>query len=65
MFNRNRLMAQMALNGMNAKDVAKALGIDVSTFHRKVARDGDFSRSEINAMIDVLKIDEPKEIFFA
>lgn len=65
MFNKNKLKAQMALLGMSSKDLAKHLNIDESTLYRKMQKDGNFTRKEINQMIKVLDIDNPKEIFFA
>lgn len=65
MFCRNKLKAQMALLGMTAKELAAKLEINEATLYRKMQRDGDFSRKEINTMIKVLEIEDPKEIFFA
>ncbi len=65
MFNKNRLKAQMALLGMTSKELAKHLEIDESTLYRKIQNDGAFTRKEINQMIEILKIENPKEIFFA
>lgn len=65
MFHKNKLKAQMALLGVTGKELAKALDINEATFYRKVQRDGDFTRKEINIIIQVLKIENPEEIFFA
>lgn len=65
MFNKNKFKAQMLLSGVTAKDLAKAMGIDESTLYRKIQNDGSFTRSEINQIIDILKISDPKDIFFA
>lgn len=65
MFYKNKLKAQMTLLGITAKELAGKLEINEATFYRKLQRDGDFSRKEINTMIEVLKIEDPKEIFFA
>lgn len=64
MFNRRKLQAQMVLKGMKASDVAEKIGIDPSTFYRKMGNDGDFSRAEIQKIIEILDIDEPVDIFF-
>lgn len=65
MFHKNKLKAQMALLGVTAKDLAKELDINEATFYRKMQRDGDFTRKEINTIIQVLQITNPEEIFFA
>lgn len=65
MFDKNRFRAQIALRGKTFKDVAKALEIDESTLYRKVNSDGNFTRREINTLIDFLSIEDPKAIFFA
>ena len=65
MFNKLEFNAQIARKGMLKKDVAKALGIDVSTLYRKMEKDGDFSREEMATLIELLGIEDPKEIFFA
>lgn len=65
MFNKLEFNAQIARKGMLRKDVAKALGIDVSTLYRKIEKDGDFSREEMATLIELLGIEDPKAIFFA
>lgn len=65
MFDKNRFKAALALRGMTLKDLAAALNLNESTVYRKINADGDFSRSEINHMIIILGIDDPKDIFFA
>ena len=65
MFHKNKLKAQMTLLGITAKELAKELGINEATFYRKLQRDGDFTRKEINILIQVLQIENPEEIFFA
>lgn len=65
MFDRRRLQAQMVLKGINAKKLSEALGINESTFYRKMNNDGDFSRQEINTIVEVLEIENPVDIFFA
>lgn len=65
MFNRRKLQAQMVLRGVKTEDVANELGINASTFYRKMGNDGDFSRLEIQKMIEFLEIENPNDIFFA
>lgn len=64
MFDEKRFRAQMILANVTMKELAKILEIDESTLYRKIKAGGTFSRKEINAMIPVLKIKEPMEIFF-
>lgn len=63
MFDAKRLRAVMALRGISGKELAKQLKIDESTFYRKM-KTGNFSRDEINNIIEFLKIEDPKPIFF-
>ena len=65
MFDRKRFKAQMALAGITAKELAGMIGMNESTFYRKVNDDGRFSRKEINDMIQILGIGDPRDIFFA
>ena len=65
MFNKLEFNAQIARKGLRKMDVAKALNINVSTLYRKVENDGDFDRDQINTLIDLLDIKDPKPIFFA
>lgn len=65
MFNEKLFKAQMVLQGLNVTELAGKMGINASTLYRKIKADGDFSRSEINQMIDILHIENPQEIFFA
>lgn len=66
MFDKNRFKAMVVLRGRTLEDVSNALGINKSTLYRKIEeRDGDFSREEINKLIDFLHIENPSAIFFA
>lgn len=64
MFDKKRFKAQVVLSGKTYQEIAKALDIDASTLYRKINADGNFTRSEINALIDFLGIENPQEIFF-
>lgn len=55
----------MVLKGINAKELSDALGINESTFYRKLNNDGDFSRAEIAKITEVLELENPINIFFA
>ena len=65
MFNKLEFNAQIARKGLRRIDVAKALNIDPSTLYRKIENDGDFDRDQINTLISLLGIEDPKPIFFA
>ena len=65
MFDRRKLQAQMVLKGYNVSQVAEMLGINSATMYRKLGNDGDFSRAEINQLIDILSIEDVAGIFFA
>lgn len=64
MFDKKRLQAQMVLKDINAEELSEQLGINPSTFYRKMNNDGDFSRAEIEKMIIVLEINDPVFVFF-
>lgn len=64
MFDRRKFRAELALRDMSFKDLAKLLKLNESTVYRKVNADGDFSRAEINIMIDELDLQNPDSIFF-
>lgn len=64
MFNENEFRAQVIRAGKTMKQVAEFLGIDVSTLYRKIRADGNFTREEINGLIDFLQIETPMLIFF-
>ncbi len=64
MFNKNKFKGCVYSSGLTMKEVALKLGINETTLYRKINRDGDFSRSEINELIELLKITNPNEIFF-
>ena len=65
MFNLPEYRAAMARNGLTKKDVAHALDISEVTLWRKLKRGGDFSRAEINVLIDLMNIEDVAAIFFA
>lgn len=53
----NRLKGSIAANGMTQEAVAHAIGIDNSTFCRKMKCDGvTFSVGQMHKLIDLLKI---------
>lgn len=65
MFKENEFRAQVKRAGKTNKEVAAYLCIDESTLYRKIKANGNFTREEINKIVDFLGIDDPKTIFFA
>ena len=66
MFDRRKLQAQMVLRGMNMEDLSSQLNLNVSTVYRKMSS-GEFSRSEITEISDILKMtsEDIINVFFA
>lgn len=60
----DKLVGEMAANGISGRKMAKYLGIVPKTFYKKMKK-GVFGTDEVEIMIDVLKINDPMSIFFA
>lgn len=60
----DKLRGIMAQQNMSQSDVAKAIGITPKTFYAKMKK-GVFGSDEMEAMIKLLNIKNPAEIFFA
>lgn len=67
MFNERLFRAKVVLNGLTLMELALKLGINESTLHGKLKREGAFTRSEINRISNILGLskDDVFEIFFA
>lgn len=65
MFNIKAFKDVVTSNGYTLDDIAKFLNINPSTLYRKMIGESDFYRSEIQILCKVLKIKDPREIFFA
>lgn len=67
MFNQRLLKAKMVERGVTATALSNSIGICEATFYRKINRDGDFSRFEIQKISEVLllSLEEKVNIFFA
>ena len=50
--------------GYSVKDVSKRIGISRSAFYRKMNGTSEFTQTEIQKLIDTLKIESPMDIFF-
>lgn len=64
MVNTNALKGIIVSKGLTQKKVAEHIGISSKTFGLKMKK-GVFGSDEMEAMIDLLDIDNPVEIFFA
>ena len=64
MLDKRMLNAEIAKNGLTKRELCKKIGMAQSTFVRKV-RTGIFKTNEVEAIISVLNIKNPSEIFFA
>lgn len=60
----NKLVGVMAEKGISGKMMAKRIGITPKTFYAKMKK-GIFGLDEIEVIIDALKIEDPRPIFFA
>ncbi len=64
MFKENELYGLLAKNGLTKRDFAKLLGINATTLYKKIKRDGDFTRKEIQIMINHFGKSEVVRVFF-
>lgn len=64
MFNKKAFHIAVIAADMTYEDVAKAIGINASTLYRKACGQSEFTRSEIQKICEVLRIESPMEIFF-
>lgn len=60
----NTLKGLIVKKGLSQKNLADKLGITPKTFYNKMSK-GKFNSDEMYAMIKILEIKEPSEIFFA
>lgn len=66
MINIKMLKAEMLMKDIKIPILAEKIGIDKTTFYRKISGKSDFTISEIYKIIDELKISNEKivDIFF-
>lgn len=64
--NRNKLLGKIKENGFTIEAVARLTGMSLSTLSRKLNGHVEFTRDEINAISDALKMsnEDLLEIFF-
>lgn len=67
MFKKNEFRAEVVRNGMSLEDVAKAIGINYVSLHRKMNGASDFYRGEIEKIVRLLNLsgEDVLRIFFA
>ncbi|MBP3342274.1 MAG: XRE family transcriptional regulator [Peptococcaceae bacterium] len=68
MFNANKLRGKIVENGLSVPEVASALGMDKSTFYRRLDdKEGSFTVKEVSLLSKLLKlsVEELNSIFFA
>lgn len=63
MYRRNMLQWELVRNGKMIKDLRDFLGISAPTMTQKM-KTGNFTREQIEAMADWLKIEDVRPIFF-
>ena len=64
MIDTKELKIAITRKDMSQKDVAIAIGMSPKTFYGKMKK-GVFGSDEMEAMIDLLSIEDPMRIFFA
>ncbi len=64
MIDTNSLRGIIAAKGYSQRKLAKLMGISEKTFYEKMKK-GVFVSTEIEFMMELLEIENPKEIFFA
>lgn len=64
MFNELEFRATMIRNGFTQKALAGALGISERTLSRKIRNNGSFKYTEIVKLVELLRIEDPENIFF-
>lgn len=63
--NRYKLEQEMKKNKISKEQLCKELGISRSAFYRKCRGISQFTLEEIQAIVKVLNLESPVEIFFA
>lgn len=64
MVNTDKLRGLAAERGLSGSKVAEMLGITSTTYYSKL-KTGDFNSGEMSALVKILDIQNPIEIFFA
>lgn len=62
MINVNKLKGKIVENGKTQQEVAELIGIDRSTFYRKMKEGGNFSVGEASKMAEIIPLDNSEAI---
>lgn len=62
--NKARLEYEMAIKGVTVDELCKAIGISRSAYYRKCNGNSEFTRSEIEKIVDYLDLKSPVGVFF-
>ncbi len=65
MFDREKFTEYVKLAGYTYQEIANKIGICRKTLYKKIQKDGNFKKQEMNRLCQILKIQNPEEIFFA
>lgn len=67
MVNINKLRGKIVECGMTSSNVSEAMGINKSTFYRKISGDYPFTIRDADRLVDILHLtaDEARAIFFS
>lgn len=58
------LKYEMDRRNVSVDDLCKSIGISRSAFYRKIGGKTEFTRSEMQSIVDLLHLDSPVPIFF-
>lgn len=61
---RYKLEYEMKSKGITVEELCKAIGMSKAAYYRKLKGSTDFTRGEIQKMIDFLNLENPMDIFF-
>jgi transcriptional regulator with XRE-family HTH domain len=64
MIRTDKIIGMLAEKGITQAEMAEKLGVSPKTFYSRMKK-GVFTSTEMDIMIDVLRIDDPRPIFFA
>lgn len=60
-----RLEYEIKKKGFNVEGFCKELGISKSAYYRKIKGTTEFTRSEIQRIVEILELNSPMGIFFS
>lgn len=63
--NNKKLTEAMSACGVSIAAMCSRLRLSRSAFYRKTRGISEFTRSEIQAIVDILQLDSPMDIFFS